>query len=168
MFSIGDFKTAQKELIEATDNFPEEKLDKRFYGDWAIKEVIGHISAWDKYFTKVLNNHKNSTPTKHWGNINEFNKVEVEKRKNSTLIQLKKELKVAGNDFVKVYTSLNKQLLNRKKYIQLPYANLKKEEDRKPIFYTHISPMPKKVLLQIHREHRTEAKHPSHKGKHSP
>lgn len=109
-----DFKKAQKDLLEVIEKFPKEKTGKIFYGDWTIKEVIGHISAWDKYFTKVLTNLSKGIERNYWGNINEFNAKEVAKRKGHKLNKLTKELIEAGNEFINTYNNLNKVLLNKK------------------------------------------------------
>jgi uncharacterized damage-inducible protein DinB len=122
VYKITDFIKAQKKLLDTVRKFPKEKTDLIFYGNWTIKEVIGHISAWDKYFTRVLKNLSKNIESDYWGNINEFNEKEVTKRKGWSLNKLIKELTESGNEFVKVYTNLSKALLNIKIWDKRKYT----------------------------------------------
>ncbi|OGM11435.1 hypothetical protein A2Z22_00960 [Candidatus Woesebacteria bacterium RBG_16_34_12] len=122
MYTIADFKKVQKELLDAVQKFPKEKVDKKFYGDWTIKEVVGHISAWDKYFTEVLKNIIEGVKSEHWGNIDEFNEKEVAKRKSWNLEKLIGELVGAGKNFIKVYESLDKDLLTKRIWEKKKYT----------------------------------------------
>lgn len=120
---IDDFTKAQKELLRIVDKFPKEKQSLVFYGDWTIKEVVGHISAWDLYFTNLLKNFSKSKQTDFWGSINKFNEKEVESRKSKNFNQIKSELKLAGNQFVKVYKSLSEKSLSQKIWKDKKYTS---------------------------------------------
>lgn len=122
VYKTTDFNKVQKELLEVIEKFPKEKTDLIFYGDWTIKEVVGHISAWDMYFTKVLINFSKGIESNYWGNINEFNAKEVAKRKGWSLNKLIKELVGAGNEFIKTYNNLDKTLLNKKIWDKKKYT----------------------------------------------
>ena len=120
MLSIKELKKLRKQLLITIKAYPKNKLDKIFYGDWTIREVVGHISAWDIYFTKLLKNlGKNIIK---WGNINEFNKREVAKRKALNLEKLVKELEKVSEEFIKTYQALNYNLLNRKFWNKRKYT----------------------------------------------
>ena len=122
MNKISDFERIQKRLLEKVEKFPKEKENKIFYGNWTIKEVVGHISAWDKYFTKLLINSSKGIESNYWGNINEFNAKEVVKRKGWSLKKLTKELAEAGDNFIISYNNLNKKLLNIKIWDRRKYT----------------------------------------------
>jgi uncharacterized damage-inducible protein DinB len=122
VYKFSNFIKAQEELLDTVEKFPKEKTNKIFYGDWTIKELVGHISAWDKYFTKVLRNLSGGIETDHWGNINEFNEKEVAKRKGWSLNKLTKELVGASNEFIKTYKKLDKKFLNQKIWDKRKYT----------------------------------------------
>jgi hypothetical protein len=111
---IDSFNQVQKQLLDLLTKYTSLNEGKIFYGDWTIKEVVSHISAWDLYFASVLEALFNSKEIDYWGDINSFNTRAILTRRNKTLEELKSELKKAGDKFIKSYLSLNENLLAKK------------------------------------------------------
>lgn len=101
-------------LLNTIQAFSIDKLDHIFYGDWTIKEVTGHISAWNSYFTQLFTSVSQGKPIDHWGSINQFNQKEVAKRHGHSLKQLAKELEETSQKLIDTYQKLDQNLLTQK------------------------------------------------------
>ncbi len=118
---IGDFLLVREELLRLIKTYPNEKTNEIFYGDWTIKEVIGHISAWDIYFANLLDSITSNNIIEPWGNIDDFNTKEVNKRKGKSMKVLIGELEETGKRFATCYKKLtvgelSKKIWKSKKY----------------------------------------------------
>jgi|SRR3989344_1871501 len=86
--TIKRFKTEHEELKRLVLSLPEKLVFKpKTLGEWSIKDIIAHLAAWNweavAEIDRVLKN-KATWPARYKDKVgeNEFNKKEVEKRKN--------------------------------------------------------------------------------------
>ncbi len=119
---LKQFKQSRLDLLAAVKNFPTAKESRIFYGDWTIREVVGHISAWDIYFSDLLSNFSSGKQVEHWGNIFEFNKNAVTLCKNKTLKKLTDELEKSGKQFNLTYQNLPTKALEQKIFLKKKYT----------------------------------------------
>ena len=107
---INQFIEARKDFLETLDKFPKDKIEEALFGEWNLKGVIAHFSAWDIYFTNALKLLKQDKEVKHWQSINKFNEVEVNKRKKWAWEKIHNEFVKAGGDFIKEYNNIPNKL----------------------------------------------------------
>jgi len=141
---ILQFKTAQMELLETINQFPKEKSGECCFGLWNLKDIIAHFSAWNWFFTNCFNLLQTGKDIPYWGNINEFNKVEVEKRKNWSWEKTYAELIESGEAFIQAYTALPNKLLDKPFWKGKKYTPLK-------LLHINIHHYQKAQLVEINR-----------------
>ena len=100
---ITDFISSRNHFIETLSKFPIEKREDVLFGKWSLKQVIAHFAAWDKFFGEVLVGFRNNVCPNHWGNINRFNELNVEKREKLDFNNIYNEFILNGNDLIKEY-----------------------------------------------------------------
>jgi hypothetical protein len=126
---LDKFRKARKDFLETLEKFPADKREKVLFGEWNLKQVIAHFAAWDIYFANVLKLLKQNKPVIHWGNINKFNEIEVSKRKNWSWEEIYQEFVESGEEFIKEYNQIPKELEEKiiwpdKKYTPLKFLKV--------------------------------------------
>jgi len=116
---------ARTDFIEAVNNFPVKKRDDLLFGSWNLKDVISHYSAWDIFFTNCIKALKKEKETPYWRNIDDFNNVEIEKRKKWTWDQAYHELLEAEESFIKEMENLPSDMFDKKIWKKKKYTPLK-------------------------------------------
>lgn len=112
--TVKELTTVRNKLLQSIKKFPQDKRNHIFYGDWTIKEVIAHISAWDIYFAQLIKSHIKGNPIDYWGNINDFNKREVNHRIDMSLIQTINEFEKVSQEFINAFKKIPNDLINQK------------------------------------------------------
>ncbi len=81
------FKNDHNKLLKIVNLLNEEKMIKDIIiGDWTVKDIISHISAWNWEIIKATNDVlDNKKPWYIDRNEMEFNKKEINKRKSFNL-----------------------------------------------------------------------------------
>ena len=49
--AIADLETAYRELRQAIDGLPDDKMTAVWFGDWSTKDVLAHAASWDEFST---------------------------------------------------------------------------------------------------------------------
>lgn len=122
---INQFIESQKALQEAINKFPKEKRGDKYFGIWDLKDVVAHFAAWDIFFTNCLKLLKAEKEIPYWGSINEFNKEEVERRKDWSWDKVYSEFSKSGDDFIQEYKNLPTNLINQPLWKGKTYTPLK-------------------------------------------
>lgn len=101
--SIDSVRNEMKVMVENVD--PEVDICP----GWTIKEVIGHISAWEIVIHKALKAFRAGDPPYFLReqDFDLFNKFEVEKRSMRTLAEVIHEWKEVREELKKTITKLN-------------------------------------------------------------
>ena len=42
------------ELLAAIDKLDDDAMSRRFYGDWAVKDILAHIAGWQTQMTGAM------------------------------------------------------------------------------------------------------------------
>lgn len=104
---IEDLKKARQEFLDEVEKFPKDKVDETLFDKWTIKEILGHMSAWELWAVEQTKSMKGTGKVKDWIiSEDEFNGQEVLKRKNWDFDRIFLELKTAGEEDLKTYESL--------------------------------------------------------------
>ena len=129
--SIDSVRKEMKVLIENTD--PELEICP----GWTIKEVVGHITAWEMVIDKALKAFKAGDPPYFLGeqDFDLFNKGEVEKRSSWTLDEVIREWGEVRDDLKKTITKLNEDDLPTE--MVLPWGSERTVEELIEIIAEH-------------------------------
>lgn len=119
---VDKFVEARKNFIETIDKFPPDKRDEVLFGDWNLKDMLAHFSAWDQYFSQALSLHKAGKPVDHWQDVDEFNRLEINKRKSWPWEDIYQEFIRSGHDFIAEYRDVDESTLNKAFWESLSYT----------------------------------------------
>lgn len=119
------FEKASVQFEDVLEIFPKHKRKEKIFGDWNLKEVLAHYSAWNIYFTKALDFLVSGNEPPYWESIKRFNKKEVIKRQGWSWKKVHDEFVRSGKDFVKVYSQLPKRYWNKPFWLKRSYTPLK-------------------------------------------
>ena len=91
---IDDTRAQMKDLVEQTD--PELEICP----GWTIKEVLGHLTAWEIVIHKALNAFQSGDPPyfMYEQDFDQFNRTEVDKRSKRTLNEVQQEWNTVRKD----------------------------------------------------------------------
>lgn len=103
---IEDLKSARSKLISAINNFQKDMIHDKLFDDWSLKDVVAHLSGWDQLTVKSIKLFlKNKVPD--WGGeINDFNKISVEKRKSWSWTKVYNEFLTISQKNIDAYESI--------------------------------------------------------------
>ncbi len=106
--TIDSERSELKVMLESTD--PELEI----YPGWKIKEVVGHITAWEIVIHKALKAFRAGDPPYFLReqDFDLFNEGEVEKRSAWTLDEVVREWEEVREDLKKTITKLNENDLS--------------------------------------------------------
>lgn len=111
---IGDFKRARLALIQVLKNFPEDRRNEILFDRWSLKDLLAHMSGWMIAATNNVKFLKKGNIPPWVESINDFNKNNVEKRKNWDWDQVYQELVKTSRKFIEKYEGLPKELWQKK------------------------------------------------------
>ena len=111
---IEDFKKARLAFVRALDDFPEDRRKEALFNEWGLRDLIAHMSGWMVSATNNVKFLKRGKTPPWVESINEFNKENVERRKNWSWEKAYKELVKASGEFIKEYESLPEELWEKK------------------------------------------------------
>lgn len=111
---IEDFKQARLAIIQALDGFPKGKREEVLFEKWTLKDLMAHMNGWNIIGTKAVRNLKQGKTAPWAGNIDEFNKLNVKKRKDWSWEKIYKELVKVSKEFFEEYESLPEELWGKK------------------------------------------------------
>ena len=102
---IGQIRNDMVEVVKKID------IGKIIYPGWTIKELIGHITAWEIVIDKALINYqKDDAPYfLHEQDFDVFNQEAVDYRSEWTLEQVLQEWKTVRSDLVKTIKKLKEE-----------------------------------------------------------
>ena len=52
--AIADLEAAYRELRQAIDGLPDDRMTAVWFGDWSTKDILAHAASWDEYSTLDL------------------------------------------------------------------------------------------------------------------
>jgi hypothetical protein len=79
---ILELKKVRLELISAIDKFPKEKREEILFDKWSLKDILSHLSGWDKFTIQKINEFLNGKIPRWEISIDKFNDLNVTKNKN--------------------------------------------------------------------------------------
>lgn len=128
---LESLRAAFLKLKDVVDNIPEDTMEStKITAEWTIKDVVGHLAAWNWEYAKEIDRILDNNPTWHdfyssKEGTDEFNRKEVEKRKNLST-------KSVIEDWQKSFKSLEDKLstLSPQEWF---YASKKGEWQNQPI-----------------------------------
>ena len=100
-----------QELKDAIALVPNDRLDETgVVGFWSVKDLIGHVTTWEKEALQALCRHVNDSDTRAlaaWpDDLDGFNAREVEGKKGTGLAQLRRELDDTHSRIVELLATL--------------------------------------------------------------
>lgn len=107
---IEDFKRVRQLVIQAVKDFPEDRRKEALFDEWDLKDLLAHMSGWMISATDNVKHIKKGKIPPWVGSIDDFNKENVEERKNWGWNKVYKELIKTSEDFIKEYESLPSEL----------------------------------------------------------
>jgi uncharacterized damage-inducible protein DinB len=119
---IRGFSEVRARLIEALRAFPAHNRNDILFGEWSLKDVIGHLTGWDRYFTAALKSHERGEAPPFWGDITEFNRASVARRKGSSWKKVYDEFVAAGEEFIRAYSQVPEPSADERLWKGKPYT----------------------------------------------
>lgn len=111
---IAKFKDLHKELIGLVDQVPSGDREKVLFDRWSLKDSLAHLIAWNNLDAKrmiELNEGKLFEWIEDW---DEFNEIEVSKRKNLNWDEIYKDFVDSGERLVSAYQLLEDEMWDKK------------------------------------------------------
>lgn len=121
---IEDFKKTRLVFIEALDNFPEDKREAILFDKWRLKDLVAHISGWSIAGANAVRSLKKGKTPPRVESIYQFNKLNVQKRKNWSWEKVYKELVGVSREFIKEYESLPEELWKKRYWSKRSFTPL--------------------------------------------
>ena len=112
---IGEIQQAHKELKNVLQSLrPSQLTEVKITEEWNIKDVISHLAAWNwevnDEIDRVLTNHATWPKRYESGRgEDEFNKIQVEKRKGKTIDEIIQEWEDSYRALIEKLTSLTEE-----------------------------------------------------------
>ncbi len=111
---------ARRKLMESLSALTEEEMIKnKITPEWAIKDILGHITSWEKEFHFEIAEFLKENPKFNYtissdNNWREWNITQAEKKRSLTLPQIVKELDLAHLEFLNLVESLSEEQFSKK------------------------------------------------------
>jgi hypothetical protein len=115
---VAQFVQACDDLLEALEHFPAHKIEEPVCGTWDLRCVLAHIAGWDGYFIEIVERLRAGEKVPYWGDMDAFNEVLVEERKDRTWDEVKDEFVKVGEDFIAMYSGLEEELWSKRLWEQ--------------------------------------------------
>lgn len=119
---ISRFVEVRNQLLEALRRFPARSRNEILFAEWTLKDVVAHLAGWDQYFTAILECLETGEKAPFWGNMTEFNKASVGKRKSAPWKAVYDEFVAAGEEFMRRYGELSEETANTRFWKGRPYT----------------------------------------------
>jgi hypothetical protein len=111
---LDDFVKVRKEFIRTIDKFPENKRSWILFGKWSLKDILAHLSGWDKLTVESIEIFRKGEIPK-WGlGVYDFNKKSVNERKRWSWKKIYKEFVDLQEEIINAYKSIPKEKYNQK------------------------------------------------------
>lgn len=78
---IDQLKKARTEIIQSIASFPKEKRLDRLFDSWILKDIVAHMTGWDKETADALVDFKNEKEPRFVSDVQRFNMEETDKRR---------------------------------------------------------------------------------------
>lgn len=122
---VKQFEEARQDFLETLKKFPKDRVEEKLFGEWNLKDVIAHFSGWDNYFTDSLKLLKEGKAVPKWGTIDKFNKRSVDSCKKFSWEKIYSEFVKSGENFIKEYSNISKELADKLFWVGKKYTPLK-------------------------------------------
>ncbi|MFX0145376.1 MAG: maleylpyruvate isomerase N-terminal domain-containing protein [Candidatus Hodarchaeota archaeon] len=103
---LSQFIEIREEFNKILDRFPALSRSVVLFGDWNLKDLIAHLTGWDRYFVDILDSLQAGEEPPYWGNMTRFNKTSVQKRSASSWEDNYDEFVATGEEFIRRYNQL--------------------------------------------------------------
>lgn len=103
---LSQFKEIREEFVEILDRFPAPSRSVVLFGDWNLKDVLAHLTGWDRYFIDILDALQAGEEPPYWGNMSKFNEASVQKRRESSWEVVFDDFVATGEAFIHCYNQL--------------------------------------------------------------
>jgi uncharacterized damage-inducible protein DinB len=114
-------ETVRRKLLQAIGGLTDEEMTQgKVNREWTIKDILGHITSWEEEDRKIAESILSEdcpqfdysiTPDKNW---REWNRKQIEKKKDYTIRRIYDELEVEHQRFVDMVKGLSEEQLSRK------------------------------------------------------
>jgi hypothetical protein len=93
-------------FLKSWTAFPRRVESAVLFGDWNLKDVVAHLTGWDRYFIDILDALQAGEEPPYWGNMTKFNEASVQKRRESSWEVVNDEFVATGEEFIHRYNQL--------------------------------------------------------------
>lgn len=114
MNQLDHFKKVREELIQAFDDFPKERREEILFDKWSLRQILIHISRWDKALTENLRFLKEEKEPPFYGKVSDFNQESMEVGKSWSWDEAYSEFIKVGEKFIEEYESLKEDQWEKK------------------------------------------------------
>lgn len=122
---ISRFHEVRSRVLQAMQRFPARSRNDVLFGEWSLKDVVAHLTGWDQYFTSILRCLETGEKAPFWGNMADFNKASVEKRRALPWKAVYDEFVAAGDEFIRHYGQLSEATADTRFWKGKPYTPAK-------------------------------------------
>jgi hypothetical protein len=148
---LSQFTEVRDEFIEILQRFPAPRRSAVLFGEWNLKDVIAHLTGWDRYFTDILDCLQAGEEPAYWGNMTKFNEVSVQKRRESSWEVVYDEFVATGEEFIHRYDQLPEELRGGKFWRGRSYTPVRILEVNIHHYGSHLAQV-KRKLARLEKE----------------
>ena len=107
---LSRFQEVRTEFIETLNRFPAPQRGEVLFGNWDLKDVVAHITGWDRYFVEILDHLESDEEPPYWKNMTGFNEGTLTKSRKSSWESVCAEFVSGGEEFIRRYADLPSEL----------------------------------------------------------
>ena len=110
---INNYKSARSVFIQAVDHFPVEKRTEALFGSWSLKDILAHITAWEKASVQKVNDIVVGKEPVWIDNVEKFNEQTAKEKSPESWKNIYQEFIKTGEEMIKIYGDLPKELWDK-------------------------------------------------------
>lgn len=103
---IQKYKKARAQFVTVIDAFPIEKREIVLFGEWSLKDLMAHITGWEKQSLKQVAYLLHGTPLSWVDNVDDFNAQCVHESTSKDWQAVYDELIESGSEMIHTYEQL--------------------------------------------------------------
>ena len=103
---IKEYQSARLIFISAVEKFPESRRDEILFGDWSLKDILVHITAWEKASIQKINNLLEHKKPSWISDVDKFNETSTREKSGASWDQIYQDFLNTGEQMIATYQKL--------------------------------------------------------------
>jgi hypothetical protein len=111
---VNKLQKVHKQILELIDSTPQSKRNEKLFGKWTLREVLAHLSGWDKYTSDLIDGLIRGKERKWGGRVSQFNLNSIKDREGKSWDEIYKEWKKESQRLIDSYNNIPKEYMDQR------------------------------------------------------